>query len=315
MGDLFQQALNVAEIGIILVDSELRILIWNRYIESISATKKNEALGRRLGDMCPTFAQARYRDMLDAVINSRQCRFCSSKIHRAFLYPKNIYDETIRQNMTIMPVIDEEKVYVLIQIVDITYQVTSEHKLTSLLSEMTRGYNDVKESEEINKRLAVTDPLTGLHNRIALTQKMNNILSNQADMLEYALMFLDLDGFKKINDTLGHAMGDKLLIKTAEKIEFSVRSEDVVARFGGDEFVVLIKSKNGTDGAEAVAKKLVSEIAKPTVIEGSAIRITCSVGVAMFGNENNPEDIIRKADEAMYESKKKGKNTYTFFAK
>jgi diguanylate cyclase (GGDEF)-like protein/PAS domain S-box-containing protein len=313
MDDFFKQVLDIAEIGIVIVDSEFHILVWNEYIEKISAIKRKEAVNNKLGEVCTTFAQPRYRDMIESVTLKQQCRFCSSKLHRAFFYPKNVYDEMIRQNMTIIPIVSQSEIYILIQIVDITYLVNSEHKLTSLLSEMTKGYNDVRESEEINKRLAVTDLLTGLHNRVALMQNINNIIRNRANLTEYALMFLDLDGFKRINDTLGHDIGDKLLVKTAEKIRMSVRNDDAIARFGGDEFVVLIKSNSGRDGAEIVAKKLVAELAKPFVVEGKIIRVTCSVGVAMLGNESNPEEIIKKADTAMYLSKNNGKNRYTFF--
>jgi diguanylate cyclase (GGDEF)-like protein len=182
-----------------------------------------------------------------------------------------------------------------------------------MLSEMTHEYIDVKESEEINKRLAVTDPLTGLHNRNALTESINHIIKNHELIQEYALMFLDLDCFKQVNDTSGHSIGDKLLIRIADKIKMNVRSEDTVARFGGDEFVILIRSKSGIDGAQIVAKKLMSEIAKPILIEGKAIRITCSIGVAMFELGDGSEDTIKKADTAMYESKRKGKNTITLF--
>jgi diguanylate cyclase (GGDEF)-like protein/PAS domain S-box-containing protein len=313
MDDLYIQALNQAEIGIVVIDSNFRILLWNKYIEEITAIKKSIALNQKLSEVCTTFAQERYRDMLEAVIQKQQCRFCSSKLHKAFFYKSNAYDDTIRQNMSIVPLIEDKKLYIMIQIVDITYQVSSVHKLSSLLSEMTQGYMDVKESEEINKRLAVTDPLTGLHNRIALTKSINHIIENRELIKEYALMFLDLDGFKEVNDTFGHSMGDKLLIKIAEKISINVRSEDAVARFGGDEFVILIRSKSGVEGAQTVAKKLVSEIARPIVIEGKAIRITCSIGIAMFEAGDSSEDTIKKADTAMYESKRKGKNTFTLF--
>ena len=313
MDELCRQTLNAADIGIILVDHTLRILVWNQYIERLSAVKAKAAMNKRLDEVCTTFEQQRYSEMLSSVLQRQQCRFCSSKLHKAFIYPNNMYDETIRQNMSIMPLYSGEETYILIQIVDITYLVSSEHKLTSLLSELTKGYNDVRESEEINKRLAMTDPLTGLYNRSALENHLAGIYRKRANLGDYAMMFIDLDGFKRINDTLGHAMGDKLLVRVGEKITMSVRSEDMVARYGGDEFVVVIRSASGIGGAEIVARKLVEAIALPYAIEGKAVRITCSIGVTMFDGYSTSEEVIRRADLAMYQSKRNGKDRYSVY--
>lgn len=314
MDDLYRQALQKSEIGVIILDADLRIREWNHYIEEISAFKKKAVFNKKLDEVCPIFSKPIYIDMFHNVMLTNQPRFCSSKMHKAFLYPGNIYDDKICQNMSVMPLTEDNKRYILIQIADITYQIRSVHRLSSLLGEMTRDYLDVKEAEEHNKRLAVTDPLTGLFNRVALTETINRIMRDKKVLKEYALVFLDIDGFKDINDTYGHAMGDKLLIKVTEKIRMNVRNEDIIARFGGDEFLIIIKSKYRKTGAQTVANKMVAEMAKPIVIEGKCIRITCSIGIAMFDAACSADDTIKRADSAMYESKRRGKNTYTFYS-
>ena len=314
MDNLFQQALALAEIGIIIVDSDFRILLWNKYIERISDIKRKDATNKKLQEVCPVFSQPRYQEMLHAAVTSQQCRFCSSKIHKAFIYPQKLQDDSVRQNMALVPLVSEGEAYILIQVMDISYQVTSEHKLASLLSEMTRGYYDIKESEELNKMLAATDALTGLYNRMALLQNINRIIYDKLEDEKYALIFLDLDSFKTVNDTLGHSTGDKLIVKVAERLLINVRYDDLVARLGGDEFVVLFKVKNGLDSIHTVAKKLLSEISKPIVIEGNVLHITCSIGVVLLHKDFTADEILAKADKSMYESKKAGKNTYTIFS-
>lgn len=314
MTDLFRYVLDRAAVGIIIIDADQRVVFWNKYVEQISGASSQEVLRKKLSDVCVAFALPRYQQMLDQVISHHQCRFCASRIHRAFLYHKNRYDDAVRQNLTLEPFFVDGREFVLIQIIDITNQVKSERDLTTLIAEMQKDYEEVKESEEINRRLAVTDSLTGLPNRIALLKKLTALLDDGEQRRNYALMFLDLDGFKNVNDTYGHTVGDQLLIATGKKLRAAVRGDDMVARIGGDEFVLLIKCTTGQTGAATVAAKLVGEISKPVKIDGCMIRITCSIGVALLKEGGiNPEEMLRHADQAMYFSKNNGKDTFTFY--
>ena len=315
MFELCQTVLDCMELGVIIINRDRRIVSWNRFIEKFTGLRNGAVIDRPLAEICPMFAQARYQAILDDAFEKNQCRFCSSKLHKAMVYPRDGDGSQIRQNVTIMPITMSNQKYVIIQVMDITYQVNNEHKLTSLINEMKKGYLEIKESEEFNRRLAVTDPLTGLPNRFALLQYLGGIMGGTGQEEEkYFLMFIDLDGFKRVNDTYGHSVGDRLLVITGERMRVSVRSEDMVTRLGGDEFVVVIRSAGGPDGARKVASKLLEEIARPAAIDGVIIRITCSIGVSAMGSGGNtPNDLIRLADFAMYESKKKGKNTYSFY--
>jgi diguanylate cyclase (GGDEF)-like protein len=126
-----------------------------------------------------------------------------------------------------------------------------------------------------------------------------------------AVMVIDLDHFKEVNDTLGHGAGDQLLCQVAKRLEASVRSADTVARCGGDEFVVVIEGVKSLESAEAVAAKILAELALPFMIGAEAARIGGSIGVAVYPDAGRTaEELLRAADLAMYEAKTAGRNCY-----
>jgi diguanylate cyclase (GGDEF)-like protein/PAS domain S-box-containing protein len=163
--------------------------------------------------------------------------------------------------------------------------------------------------------MAHHDALTGLPNRALLLDRLNQSLM-QAERYEgrVAVLFLDLDRFKTINDTLGHHIGDELLKHVAERLRTVVRAVDTVSRLGGDEFVVILQEVAGTDDAVLVAEKILNVLAPAVHIEGHPLRATPSIGVALY-----PEDgteayaLMKNADTAMYHAKAEGRNTFQFF--
>ena len=178
---------------------------------------------------------------------------------------------------------------------------------------------EIAHKESLTNRLekiAKYDQLTGLANRYLFLSELE-LVFNEAQLLDrsFSLLFLDLDGFKLINDTYGHEAGDELLKIVARRIQKIVRKDDMVARLGGDEFTIIMRNINSKKKLEAIAKLLIDEIQKLTRIDDFAIYVGASVGIYIF--EHNTEksfyDIIAKADIAMYESKKAGKGIYTFF--
>lgn len=174
------------------------------------------------------------------------------------------------------------------------------------------------ERNVLQKTLALQafyDSLTGLPNRILFYDRLRQALSKAARHKGVvAVLFLDFDGFKSVNDRFGHDNGDKLLIHLAKKMQSQMRSEDTVARLGGDEFTVLLANENSTHGAEQVAKKLLAEISEPYMIEGEPVTISASIGIAISTSENiEPEDLVRNADHAMYQAKADGKATFKIF--
>ena len=174
-----------------------------------------------------------------------------------------------------------------------------------LLHEATRDHGKTLES------LALTDPLTGLANRRLLVDRLSmEMVHVRREQCGLAVMYLDLDGFKEINNTLGHAAGDALLKMVAERLRSTVREEDTVARLGGDEFVIVLRL-TGDDDAGQVATKVIAAVARPYLIEGKDASVTISAGIGLYPVHGEDTDTLMKsADLALYEAKRSGKNVY-----
>jgi diguanylate cyclase (GGDEF)-like protein len=132
---------------------------------------------------------------------------------------------------------------------------------------------------------------------------------------KFALLFIDLDGFKSVNDTLGHDAGDELLIKVSERLLVSVRESDTVARLGGDEFTVILSTITTPDNAGMVARILIEKLSVPFAVKGHDTRIGASIGISVYPENGTDEEVLlKKADDAMYLAKKEGKNDYRLSA-
>ncbi|MFC4158612.1 bifunctional diguanylate cyclase/phosphodiesterase [Chitinimonas lacunae] len=165
------------------------------------------------------------------------------------------------------------------------------------------------------ERLAHYDALTGLPNRLLLTNRLEQTISmaeRQGDMV--AVMFLDLDRFKYINDTLGHAVGDSLLSQVAKRLSHCVRDSDTIARLGGDEFVLVLPGIRQPSDAAQVAAKVLTAVAQRYHIEGNELTITASIGISLYpADATDREALIKYADAALYRAKERGRNLYQFF--
>lgn len=163
--------------------------------------------------------------------------------------------------------------------------------------------------------LAHHDTLTGLPNRILFYDRLNQAIARAHREKEaIAVLFLDLDGFKQVNDTLGHDIGDALLREAAQRIQSCVRDSDTVARMGGDEFTVILTNIKSENSKDRVAQKIIEEIAAPFMLNGKNCSVSVSIGIALFPeNGDTPEQLIKMADAAMYMAKHGGKNCYKFF--
>jgi diguanylate cyclase (GGDEF)-like protein/PAS domain S-box-containing protein len=186
-----------------------------------------------------------------------------------------------------------------------------------------RGYRGVgkdiserKQDEDRIHFLANHDALTSLPNRAMFNDVLNLAIQNaRRYKRDFAVLFIDLDRFKNINDTLGHEAGDRLLQEMGARLTQTVRASDVVARLGGDEFVVLVQEVSEAKQVEAVARKVLFTLVKPMVIQGQECQVTASIGICMFPAEAQDEHALMKnADIAMYRAKEDGKNTYKFYS-
>jgi diguanylate cyclase (GGDEF)-like protein/PAS domain S-box-containing protein len=229
--------------------------------------------------------------------------------------------------------LDGEEVFIIV-VRDISEQLAAREQLARMNQELERRVQERTEElsltnemlrDEIDARvrnqqklehLAKHDSLTELPNRANFSEQLD-IAIHQARRHQrlIALLFLDLDGFKAINDQHGHGTGDKVLIEVAKRLTTSIRREDMVARMGGDEFTVLLREINKLEDATLVAQKLIESINQPYQIGEQICQLGTSIGIAVFPhNAKDADNLLRLADDAMYAAKESGKNTWCLTA-
>ena len=196
---------------------------------------------------------------------------------------------------------------------DITHRKRMEEELRRTAAELVQSNAELRQAGDNWRKIAYHDPLTGLPNRKLFQERLIQAVEwAEGNQQIVALLFLDLDGFKAINDTEGHVVGDLLLKSVAQRLKGCLRNSDTVARLGGDEFVVIL---TGIPGGQVsrVAQKLLDTLAQPFAIQSKRVTVTTSVGISLYPADGKGiETLIVEADQAMYRSKEGGKNKYTF---
>jgi diguanylate cyclase (GGDEF)-like protein/PAS domain S-box-containing protein len=179
-----------------------------------------------------------------------------------------------------------------------------------------KDVSDRVRAQEKLEFLAHHDTVTGLPNRVLLADRLEQALVRaRRDGISVAVLFLDLDGFKAINDTAGHHVGDRLLAEVANRLQATVRERDTVARLGGDEFAIILEGAKSMSAVGGIARKLLYALAAPVNIDGGDLYVTTSIGISRFGRDGEDvHSLLRKADSAMYRAKEAGKNTFRFYS-
>lgn len=216
-----------------------------------------------------------------------------------------------------------------IKLVDLVYNESTEerefleHTLETSSQEMKELYEELKQksrtalakSEQRYRELATKDALTGVLNRFAFQEELKRIISNsKRTNTKFALLFLDLDHFKEVNDTYGHDYGDRLLQEVTNRILPNIRTEDVFARIGGDEFILIFTNIVNNNSLRQLVEKAICLFREPWIIENIKLNITTSIGVVIFPDHaDNEIKLMKKADRAMYKSKELGRNQVIYF--
>lgn len=179
-----------------------------------------------------------------------------------------------------------------------------------------RTFSDITERRRHEAQIiyiARHDQLTGLGNRVMLQEEMEKMLSRQ-DQETFSLKAIDLDGFKPVNDTFGHPVGDKLLKRVAERLRCNLRQKDLIVRLGGDEFAVVELNDGKSDQAGATAERLCGALSEPYIVDGHKLEVSASIGIALFPRDGRShQDLLKAADLALYCAKAEGKSTYRFY--
>ena len=179
---------------------------------------------------------------------------------------------------------------------------------------VARDISDIRSTQDRLQHLATHDPLTGLTNRTYLSESLERIVrSRQRHGGAAAVLFIDVDHFKDVNDAHGHHAGDELLQTIATRLKTTIRAEDVIARFGGDEFVVVITEFDDVSMVDEVVHRMLNRVREPVTIGGITVRPSATAGIAVFPKSGStPEDLLKNADAAMYEAKRVGRGSYRY---
>ena len=277
---------------VIVTDLEGKVLYWNRAAEEIYGWSSEEALGRSLGDL--TVPKESLEKVEEVVSELRAGRTWSGEVLLR------------RKDGSYVPVF-----------VTATPLFDARGDLAGMIS-VSSDISERKALQDELERRASHDPLTGLPNRHAFVERIGQALRRtrrRQNSREVGVLFMDLDGFKTINDSLGHEAGDRLLVAVAERLRNRLRSEDVLARFGGDEFAVLLEDTAGTSEAIRVAQRIAEDLREPFTVDDFQVSLSTSIGITLGTAHANddPERMLRKADSAMYRAKEQGPGRYAVF--
>jgi len=184
--------------------------------------------------------------------------------------------------------------------------------LTMVVRTLRSAAMDKERYEDDLAKRAYHDPLTGLANRAAFLARLERVVARgRRQPRPFAVLFLDLDRFKAVNDRLGHDTGDRLLVEVAERLTACLRADDTLARMGGDEFTVLMEDMAARDEAVQVAERVLDSLRRPFLLAGQALSVSTSIGIVVSdGDETAPGDLLCQADLAMYRAKEKGRSCW-----
>jgi len=288
---VLSQAVEQSPISVIITDSKGAIEYVNSSFEISTGYRLAESLGKKAGDLGIGIHLGEHNKELQKSLSK-------GKTWGREIQSKRKNGEIYWEQAHIAPVID--------QLGNATHYLYVSEDITLR-----------KEQEAHIYHQAHYDVLTDLPNRFLALDRLNQkIIEAERENKLVAVVFLDLDGFKKVNDTLGHEVGDKLLVKAADRLRTIVRAPDTVARLGGDEFVIILGGLSAISNVSGIVEKILDCIKEVFLIDNRQLILTASAGIAIFPSDgNNVSELLRSADSAMYHSKETGRNTFSFFTK
>ncbi|MCU7968420.1 MAG: EAL domain-containing protein, partial [gamma proteobacterium symbiont of Bathyaustriella thionipta] len=277
--------------GVMITDTRANIIQVNKAFTEITGYSLEDCLGKTPGILSSgRHDYGFFRDMWAAI----------GRYHnwQGEIWNRRKNGEVYPQWLTISEVYDEQD------------------KLQNYVGVFT-DISSIKHSQAELEHLAHHDPLTDLPNRILFNSLLGHLITRfKRESQRFAVLFLDLDRFKNINDSLGHPVGDGLLLEAAARIKKLIREEDTVARLGGDEFAIVLEEIKSEQDAAIVAQKICNSLSKPFSVNEHGVISTASIGIALFPDDGTDcTTLIKNADAAMYEAKQSGRNTYRFYRK
>jgi diguanylate cyclase (GGDEF)-like protein/PAS domain S-box-containing protein len=273
--------------GIVVYDRSLQCLVWNRFMEELTGLASEEVLGKLATDFLPNLGEQRVDDLLRRALNG----------------------ETITLAETYYNILGSDRQGWISAVFRPQYD--ARNNISGVIGHI-RDLTDRKRAEQHLEYQAYHDALTGLANRRLFQEHLTLAVAlAQRRKAVVAVLYLDLDHFKIVNDSLGHTMGDLMLREVASRLKVAVGEGDVVARVGGDEFTIVLQELKNRQDAASMAQKVLRAVADPINVDGHRLYITTSIGITIYPDDGeDAETLLKNADNAMYRAKSEGRNTY-----
>ncbi len=305
--------------AMVVVNQNGDIVLLNAQAEKQFGYSRDELAGQKVTNIIPEgFAERLIADALRSAEDA-----LAQQIGTGIeLYGRRKDGSEFPIEIMLSPLESTEGILVTAAIRNIITRKKAEALLLQKVEELNRSNQELAKFAGLARtmtrqmtHLAEHDPLTGLPNRLLLNDRVGQAIAlAKRDMYQVAVMFLDLDGFKHINDSLGHAIGDKLLQSIATRLRGCIRAPDTVSRYAGDEFVVLLPEVRQPEDAAIVARRLLQAAAEGHSIGGHDLHVTASIGVSTYPDDGlDAETLLKNADTAMYQAKENGHRNYQFF--
>jgi diguanylate cyclase (GGDEF)-like protein/PAS domain S-box-containing protein len=286
----FRSAFEHAPIGMALMAIDGRLFRVNRALAQILGRSGRELLGASVVDLTHPDDLPELRASMRSLLNNE---VANTQLEQRYVHHDG-HPVWIAVSVSLVRDLQGTALYFVCQMEDVTER---------------------RESGEALAHQAIHDPLTGLPNRLLFVERLERELARAAINHErIAVLFLDLDRFKVVNDSLGHSAGDRLLVAVADRLSAAMGPTDIVARFGGDEFTVICQNVPSEETAELVAERLITAVSKPVALVEGEVFVTASVGIALSGGDDDTsETLLRNADAAMYRAKELGRQRAQLF--
>lgn len=292
---------NNLDIGILILDEEFKIVYANQYLLGFIPFSREEVHEQPLYKVLPRFHNAYIEKVLLNCLENGSKMFLSAALHKTMLHGDHSF------NIKISRFEEGSSQLLLLEFIDVTSQFIQIARLRNYVIELSKVNKELKEKKEFIENMAYYDCLTGIHNRTffyKLAEKYLESAKRSGGIL--GIMFIDVDKFKAINDTYGHEAGDQALIQVARILTQVIRKNDTVARYGGDEFLILLPHLLAGHNYEIIASRIRNHPDRFITLAGKEVEISLSIGVSFYPMDGDSVDqLIAKADQAMYAAKSK----------
>ena len=299
MNNILYDILNDVNEGIVIFNEERKISLWNNYMEEITGISKEKVINSNLYTVLPNLNVNYFIKAADNVLKNGCKMFFSAAMHKEMINNKEYL------NLKISRFENGNTKFLLLEFIDVTNQFVQISTLKNHVLELYEINRELKQKEKMIKKLAYYDNLTGAANRTLFYEIAEKFLHNsKRNNNLLGLMFIDVDKFKSINDTYGHEAGDRVLAQVANILKEATRRNDIVARHGGDEFLILLPDIKNYKNYEVVLSRIVNNKNKIICYDGNEINISFSIGVSFYPYDGNSIDqLITAADKGMYIAK------------